>query len=79
MGRRNAGGTRVVPAAEATTSSCSSSSADVFAPVVPIDHVAYDRDSGATYSARYREEGQYVSHLPSSVAALHRKKRDATF
>jgi hypothetical protein len=67
MGRRTAGGARVVPAAEATASSCSSSSAVVFTPVVPIDHVAEDRDSGAASSARYREEGQEcVSHLPSA-------------
>jgi hypothetical protein len=67
MGQRTAGGSRVVPVAEAKESSCSSSSAVVFTPVVPIDHVADDRESGGTSSARYREEGQeYVSHLPSA-------------
>jgi hypothetical protein len=68
MGRRTAGGARVVPAAEATASSCSSSSAVVFTPVVPIDHVADDRDSGATSSARFRDDVQeYVSHFSSSM------------
>jgi hypothetical protein len=65
MGRRNAGGTRVVLAAEANASSCSSSSAVIFTPVVPIDHVADNQESGAASSARARarEDGQeYASH-----------------
>jgi hypothetical protein len=67
MGQRTAGSARVVPAAEAEASSCSSSSAVIFTPVVPVDHVADDRESGAASSARYREEGQEcVSHLPSA-------------
>ena len=64
MGQQTAGGARVVPAAEATASSCSSSSAVVFTPVVPIDHVADDRESGAASSARYREEGQECVSAP---------------
>ena len=67
MDQQTTGGTRVVPAAEAYASSCSSSSAVFFTPIVPIDHVADDRESGAASSARFREEGQeYVSHLPSA-------------
>jgi hypothetical protein len=64
MGRRTAGVARMVPAAEANAPSCSSSSAVLFTPVVPVDHVAGDRESGA--SARYWDDGQeYVSHLRS--------------
>ena len=73
MGRRTA---RLVPTADSTVSS-SSSSAVVFTPVVPADDVA---DSGPTSSARYREYGrEYDSHLPSSGAALYREKWDASF
>jgi hypothetical protein len=70
MGRRTAGGARVVPVAEATASSCSSSLAVVFTPVVPVVHVADDRDSGAASSARYRDGHEYVSHLPSSMGSI---------
>ena len=66
MDRRTAA--RVVPTAEPTASTCSSNSAVVFTPVVPVEHVADDRESGAASSSRYvsssryREDGQeYVS------------------
>ena len=60
MDRRTAA--RVVPTAVPTASTCSSDSAVVFTPVVPVDHVADDRQSGAASSARCREDGQeYVS------------------
>jgi hypothetical protein len=61
MGRRTAA--RVVPTAEPTASTCSSKSALVFTPLVPVEHVADDRESGAASNSRYREDGQeYVSH-----------------
>ena len=64
MGRRTAA--RVVPTAEPTASTCSNNSSVVFTPVVPIEHVTDDRESGATSSARCREDGQesYALHLP---------------
>ena len=59
MGRRTAA--RVVPTAEAAALVCSSSSALVFTPVVPVDSVGDDRESGAAPRARDQEDGkQYV-------------------
>ena len=70
MGWRTAGGSRVVPTAETTAPSCSSS-AEAFTPVFPVDHAAGDSESGATSSACFREDGQeYVSHLPSSMRSI---------
>ena len=75
MGRRTGGGARVVPNSVPATSS-SSNSAVVFTPLVPIDHVADDRESGTAAaldlfspsSARYREDGkEYVSLHPSRM------------
>jgi hypothetical protein len=69
MGRRTAA--RVVPTAEPAPSTCSSNSAVVFTPVVPVEHVADDRESGAASNARYREDryGQaYVLPLPAPPA-----------
>jgi hypothetical protein len=67
MDRRTAA--RVAPTAEPTASTCSSDSAVIFTPVVPVDHVADDRESGAASSARCREDGQaYVAHPPSRAA-----------
>ena len=61
MGRRTAA--RVVPTAVPTGSTCSSDSAVVFTPVVPVDHVADNRESGTASSARCRKDGhEYVSH-----------------
>jgi hypothetical protein len=80
MGRRAAGGARVVPAA--TITACSSSSAEVLTPVVPVDHVAqsgaeqgkgevpllYLVESGAASSKCYRDDGEEeVSQLPSPM------------
>ena len=77
MDRRTAA--RVVPTAEPTASTWSSDSAVVFTPVVPIEHGADDRQSGAASSARYREDGQeYASHLQASHA-FDCEQRDATF
>ena len=78
MGRKTAGGARVVPTADATACARPSSSAVVFTPVLngvfPVDHVADGPESGATSSACYREDGgqQYVSHLPSSMRSIVR-------
>jgi hypothetical protein len=70
MGRRTAA--RVVPTAEPTASTCSNNSAVVFTPVVPVDHVADDVESGAASSARCREDcHEYVSH-PRAGGAPHR-------
>jgi hypothetical protein len=72
MGRRTAA--RVVPTADPTASTCSYNSAVVFTPVVPIEHVADDRESGAASTARCREDGQeYVLHLPEPHAAQYEK------
>jgi hypothetical protein len=82
MGRRAAGGARVVPAATITAFSCSSSSAEVLTPVVPVDHVAqsgakqckgevpllYLVESGAASSKCYQDDGEEeVSQLPSPM------------
>ena len=56
MGRRTAA--RVVPTADLTSATCSNNSAVVFTPVVPIEHVAEDRESGAASTARCREDDQ---------------------
>jgi hypothetical protein len=67
MGRRTAA--RAVPTAEPTASTCSNNSVVAFTPVVPIEHVADDVESGAASSARCREDGhEYVSHPPSRAA-----------
>ena len=71
MDRRTAA--RVVPTAEPTASTCSNNSAVVFTPVVPVDHVADNRESGAASSARCREDGhEYVSHPAEPGGAPHR-------
>ena len=62
MGRRTAA--RVVPTADPTASTCSNNSAVVFTPVVPIEHVADDRESGAASSARCREDDQEYVFAP---------------
>jgi hypothetical protein len=82
MGRRTAGVARGVPAAVANEPSCSSSSAVVFTPVGPVDHVAqsgaeqgkgevpllYLVESGAASSKCYRDDGEEeVSQLPSPM------------
>ncbi len=72
MDRRTAA--RVVPTAEPTASTCSSNSALIFTPVIPVEHVADDRESGAASSSRYREVGQeYVSHPPSPMRSSLQK------
>ncbi len=59
---------RVVPTTEPAASTCSSELALVFTPVVPVEHVAADRESGATSSSRCRQDGQeYVSQPPSPM------------
>ena len=66
MGRRTAAS--VVPTAELTAPTCSSNSALVFTPLVPVEHVADDRESGAASNSRYQEDDQeYVSHPPSPM------------
>ena len=65
MSRRAGGGARVVPNLVPATSS-SSNLAVVFTPLVPIDHVADDGESGTAAalglfppsSVRYREDGK---------------------
>jgi hypothetical protein len=73
MGRRTAA--RVVPTADLTSSTCSSNSAIVFTPVVPVEHVAENQESGAASSSRCREDGQeYVLHLREPHAVQYEKR-----
>ncbi len=80
MGRRTAA--RVVPTAEPTASTCSNNSAVVFTPVVPVEHGADDRQSGAASSARCREDDhECVSHPRAGRRApsFQSEKWDAAF
>ncbi len=79
MGRRTG---RVVPTAEPTASTASNNSAVVFTPVVPVEHVADNRESGAASSTRCREDDhEYVSHPRAGrrASSFQSEKWDAAF
>jgi hypothetical protein len=69
MDRRTAA--RVVPTAVPTGSTCSSNSAVVFTPVVPVDHAADDRESGAASTVERAASGQPELQAAAPCSPAH--------